>query len=70
MSKVLKSALAKAERRREQHCREREPYTRDEAQALMAYADAKIRALLGTRAERKVANKAAWAAGDRGRWGR
>lgn len=68
MSEALQSALAKAERRKEQHRKERESYTRDEAQAMMAYASAKIRAHLGTRAERKVANKAAWAAGDRSRW--
>ncbi len=68
MSDALQSALAKAERRKEQPCRAREPYTRDEAQAMMAYANTKIRAHLGTRAERKVANKAAWAAGHRSGW--
>lgn len=45
-----------------------ESYTRDEAQALMAYVKATLKAKRGTRAERKAANKAAWAAGDRKRW--
>ena len=44
------------------------PYTRAEAQALIAYARKTIRERAGTRAQRSAANKAAWAAGDRGRW--
>ncbi len=60
MSKVLQNALAKAEGRKEQHWKEREPYTPEETEALMAYACASIRRRLGTRAERKVANKAHW----------
>jgi len=46
------------------------PYTRSEAQALIAYARKTIKEKAGTRAQRSAANKAAWAAGDRGRWGK
>lgn len=44
------------------------PYTRKEAQALIAYVRKTMRDKAGTRAQRKAANKAAWAAGDRGQW--
>ena len=69
MREALQRALEKRDRRRGQPCSEREPYTDEEAQALMRYASAKACAQLGTRAVRKAANKAAWAAGDRSRWG-
>ncbi len=67
MSKALESALAKAVRRKEQHWKEREPYTREEVKALFAYVRKTIKEKAGTRAQRKAANKAAWAAGDRRR---
>lgn len=43
------------------------PYTRAEAQALIAYVRKTMREKAGTRAQRSKANKAAWGAGDRGR---
>jgi len=43
------------------------PYTRAEAQALIAFVRKTMRERAGTRAQRSAANKAAWAAGDRGR---
>lgn len=59
----------KMERRKQQPVLEREPHTREEAQAIVRYCKAKLRKAEGTRAERKAANKAAWASGDRSRWG-
>ena len=64
----IEELKAKLERRRHQPADEREPYTGAEVRALLAYAKATLKAKRGTRAERKAANKAAWAAGDRGRW--
>lgn len=59
---------AKLERRRDQPADKREPYTGAEVRALLAYAKATLKAKRGTRAERKAANKAAWAAGRRDKW--
>jgi hypothetical protein len=60
---------AKMEQRKRQHWSEREPFTREEAQAIMAYCEQALKAKGATRAERRAANKAAWAAGDQSRWG-
>lgn len=54
---------AKHERRLSQPVADREPYTRQEVQALFALAKAKLKAQRGSRAKRSAANKAAWAAG-------
>ncbi len=56
----LEALRAKRERR--------EPYTRAEAQELIAHAERTLRETKLTRAQRSAANKAAWAAGDRSRW--
>ncbi len=55
----LEALRAKRERR--------EPYTRAEAQELIAHAERTLRETKLTRAQRSAANKAAWAAGDRSR---
>lgn len=62
----IDEAMARRERRL---AGEDLPYTRKEAQALMAYARKTLRGKAGTRAQRSAANKAAWAAGDRSQWG-
>ena len=59
---------AKHERRQSRPAAEREPYTRDEVQALFALSKARLKAERGTRAKRSAANKAAWAEGKRDRW--
>jgi hypothetical protein len=58
---TIDEALAKHERRL---AGEDLPYTRAEAQALIAYARRTIKERAGTRKQRSAANKAAWAAGD------